>query len=273
MAHLVITTRCNNNCVSCINSRDNRYGATSFEHYKKIIHELEKEDHITIGGGEPTLHPRFFDILGLVDSLDVGYTILTNGRAFSNYQFMDRFKRIRNRPRIAVALYGHDAPAHDAVTRSPGSFVQTTEGLGNLIQHGFRVEIRLIVTKMNYKILPKTAKLAKNTDNYERVVIVGMKITGEARKNKNITAVQLTRTLPFVKEAVDLVRDRVFITHYPNCILGNYRKYSLGATIEDSQLYWGDECRSCKDRSRCSGVWKSYHDIFGFGEFGVLEKQ
>lgn len=65
MAYLQITTRCNMQCSHCCYSC--APGKGKHGDYNTILAGIrfaaDYNESITIGGGEPTLHPRFFDIL------------------------------------------------------------------------------------------------------------------------------------------------------------------------------------------------------------------
>lgn len=62
--YLQITTKCNMSCGHCCFSCG-KYGRhMKWDTFLDALHFIEDRDSvISIGGGEPTLHPRFFDIL------------------------------------------------------------------------------------------------------------------------------------------------------------------------------------------------------------------
>jgi len=91
--YLQITTRCNMKCPHCCYSC--RPGAGKHMEYAIAIDAinfaLDHTECITIGGGEPTLHPKFFDILRTcLDSFDYVW-MATNG---SNIKAMRRLANI-----------------------------------------------------------------------------------------------------------------------------------------------------------------------------------
>ena len=65
MAYLQITTKCNMNCAHCCYSCSMRGKHMDNHLIQQAIDFAESIDNysIAIGGGEPTLHPQFFDIL------------------------------------------------------------------------------------------------------------------------------------------------------------------------------------------------------------------
>ena len=82
MSYLQITSRCNMTCVHCCfnctsKGRDMQW-ATVQRAVEFSISTLG-EEHVTIGGGEPTLHPQFFDIIELCLTKFYSTMIITNG--------------------------------------------------------------------------------------------------------------------------------------------------------------------------------------------------
>lgn len=63
--YLQITTKCNMQCPHCCFSCNNKGKHANYNVVLDAIRYASKHDDcaISIGGGEPTLHPRFFDIL------------------------------------------------------------------------------------------------------------------------------------------------------------------------------------------------------------------
>lgn len=278
MEHLVITTLCNNNCINCINSYENRKAVHPYSFYLENKSKIEKEKHVSIGGGEPTIHPEFFKIISLVNSCGNEYTLLTNGRAFASESFLRKFKLLdldRRRLRIATALYGHSEEIHDDMTKVKGSFRQTVNGIKSLIRLGFNIELRLIITKKNYEFLSEIAKyILENLSGVERVSFINMKVTGEAYKNRNNLIVSYLESMKESEKAADILLENKIpplFLHFPFCILPRkFWAYTKGVTIQDNQIVFTERCKDCIEKKNCSGIWKSYHQIKGGDEFDPI---
>ena len=72
-AYIQITTRCNMQCAHCCFScgGEDEQGRPNGEHMsietlKNTLKLLDSDAEITIGGGEPTIHPRFWEMFGLI---------------------------------------------------------------------------------------------------------------------------------------------------------------------------------------------------------------
>lgn len=61
--YLQITNRCNMNCIHCCFNCTSKGMDMTYETARRALN-MFKDDYVTIGGGEPTLHPRIIDILG-----------------------------------------------------------------------------------------------------------------------------------------------------------------------------------------------------------------
>jgi MoaA/NifB/PqqE/SkfB family radical SAM enzyme len=64
MAYLQITTKCNMTCEHCCYRCTMRGKHMPRKVWQKAIEWATQDDHVEIGGGEPTLHPDFWEIIG-----------------------------------------------------------------------------------------------------------------------------------------------------------------------------------------------------------------
>ena len=94
-----ITDRCNLTCPTCYAGSSPTHGRhRTLEEIKKMLDtivENEKEpDVVQISGGEPTLHPQFFEILDYAKSLPIKHLMInTNGIEIAkDFEFATRLK-------------------------------------------------------------------------------------------------------------------------------------------------------------------------------------
>lgn len=77
--YLQITEKCNMSCAHCCMDSGPGGKHMSKRTYVKTL-ELCSGDYITLGGGEPTMHPRFWEFIGLaLGSNAEGIWLATNG--------------------------------------------------------------------------------------------------------------------------------------------------------------------------------------------------
>jgi radical SAM protein with 4Fe4S-binding SPASM domain len=109
-----------------------------------------KVEQITFSGGEPMLHPGFWEAVDR--AVWHGFKI----RIFSNLTLLNTSdaKRLaelkaKNIHEIQTSLYSMDPAIHDAVTQSPGSWKKTKDAVLSLVQNGIPVHIACPLMKQN----------------------------------------------------------------------------------------------------------------------------
>ncbi|MCK6439487.1 MAG: radical SAM protein, partial [Planctomycetes bacterium] len=77
---LQITDLCNLRCEHCYNSTEHKHKELSFEEIDNLLGQLKKAGalYLCLTGGEPTLHPRFFDIARAVRNHGLVLEVITN---------------------------------------------------------------------------------------------------------------------------------------------------------------------------------------------------
>ena len=121
-ATLELTHRCNLKCAFCCNRRIDDERPLRLEEWLEVISELRRLGtlFVTLTGGEPLAHPRFFEIAGAVLERHMALRLLTNGTLIDT----GTAEKIAGLHPLSVELSLHGAAArtHDAATGVPGSF-------------------------------------------------------------------------------------------------------------------------------------------------------
>ncbi|HEV3293048.1 MAG TPA: mycofactocin radical SAM maturase [Streptosporangiaceae bacterium] len=145
-----LTYACNLACVHCLSSsgrRDPRELSTA--QCRALIDELERMQvfYVNIGGGEPTVRPDFWELIGYATAHQVGVKFSTNGvkitpaaaARLASSDYVD----------VQISLDGATAEVNDAV-RGSGSYATALRAIGNLADAGFRgFKISVVVTRQN----------------------------------------------------------------------------------------------------------------------------
>ena len=84
--------------------------------------------HLT--GGEPTIHPRFIDVLKLAKKLGMRTSVGTIGTMLKRPQFAEACLPYLDE--ALFSIHGPDAETHDALTGREGSFEQVTAAMGRM---------------------------------------------------------------------------------------------------------------------------------------------
>jgi radical SAM protein with 4Fe4S-binding SPASM domain len=136
---LVLGYECNNNCLHC-HVRGRSQAMLSLAEATRTIDQARRQgiDTLVFDGGEPTVQDQLFDIVRYARRAGMDQVRLsTNGRRCSSSTYAAELATA-GVTEIFVTLQGADKEVHDRITRVPGSFVQTVQGLRQLQAAGFR---------------------------------------------------------------------------------------------------------------------------------------
>ena len=206
--NLMITGRCNLNCLHCFNAADNAPLNTEWD-YDELIHLLDEAKEVgvhalTITGGEPMFHPRFMDIVRAIYERDMFiFELNTNGFLITQ-EILDEFKRLGCYPLIKISFDG--VGYHNWIRQNPKAEDKTVEAIKLCVKNGFRVKAQTQVHSKNYDVMMDTARLLDSLGCVEMRIIR----TTEAprwEKNSPNTSIPLqdyfAKMLAFAKEYKD----------------------------------------------------------------------
>ncbi len=274
----------------CTNSEEFQEEDNSGDYtFERVTEKIDRDgdyynksgDSITLTGGEPTIHPRFIDIIGWIRSNYPRNRIMiaSNGRRFCYPSFIDEISKI-DHITWEIAVHGWNAKLHDAVTRTPGSFSQTTKGIADLVRRKnatHEVEIRIIVLKQNYKHLSRICEfIYRNFPGIDRVVIIYQEIEGSCEKNMKMVNV----THDQVRESIEGTADKwggVFndfrLYHFPLCTVSpRFWKY-VWRTLRIEEVSFPPSCDECLCKRYCLGVHYGYQEAIGNDGFRPIKEK
>lgn len=282
MPDFPVWPQCNIGCVFCSNPVEGFRHTTENYSYDALRRKLldykrglktfvkfdEVSDYFNLTGGEPTLHPEFIKVLALIRTEFPNNLIrlLTNGRTFFDDNLARRTCGIAGLPfEIAIPLFGYDDKTHESISRTPGSFVQTTQGLKHLEIHrrkGQIVEVRIILTKIQMRYFDGLLDyLLKDFAWVDRIVLLFEEIEGFAELYKD----RLTFTQSECAAQIDRNFNKlqkfkeVRLYHFSLCTLPTRLWPYTWRTLADFKITWLDGCRkNCLYRGQCVGVHRSY---------------
>jgi His-Xaa-Ser system radical SAM maturase HxsC len=275
-----VGTACNNCCIMCVQIMPPPRGGwdRTTKQLEDVIMGFRTHSEIALVGGEPTVRPDFIHILRFIRKTipRAEIRVLTNGRMFYYPEFT---KKVIDAGcnEIIIPLHGPNAEVHDSISRAPGSFEQTVQGIKNLLGYGdkVRIEIRVVIHKMNYKHLPALSEfISKEFKGVWRVVLFPMDIVGNANLNRTRLLVKITDVKPYLERAVGILEKNGFeckLYHTPFCVIDkNCWKSIPGKTVEERRLSF-EPCDGCVMKEKCSGIWKTYAFRAGTKEFKPIK--
>jgi His-Xaa-Ser system radical SAM maturase HxsC len=162
---------------------------------------------------------------------------------------------------VAIPLHGPSKDIHDMITRADGSFSQTLMGITNLLSAGIDVEIRVVVSKLNYRSLKEISELIIERFPIVRVVnFIGLETLGNCAKNISQVYLKYEEAFAYIKPAIDLLVEHGIDTalyNYPLCMVDRGYWQLCKKSISGYKIRYKDECDSCEAKSGCGGFFSS----------------
>jgi MoaA/NifB/PqqE/SkfB family radical SAM enzyme len=282
MPDFPIWPQCNIACVFCSNPVDGFRRTTdkySFDELKKKLADYkqglrtfvkfdEERGYFNLTGGEPTAHPDFLKILAHIRTEFPQNLIrlLSNGRMFAREDFARWTCGIGQLPfEVAVPMFGPTPRTHDSISRTPGSFAQTTQGLRHLGKHrkpGQRVEIRIIMTRVQARFLDGLLDfLLEEFPWVDRVVFLFEEIEGFAERYKDqLTFTQSECAAHIDRNYAKLLRFKeTRLYHFSLCAVPTRLWPFVWNTLAGFKVDYLEGCRTlCRYKEQCVGVHRSY---------------
>jgi radical SAM/SPASM domain protein of ACGX system len=161
-----ITEQCDQRCRHCyvFNAEKTRIplkevsedaASRVLENCIDMCRTVGREPYFYLTGGDPLLHSRFWDIVGMLKSQEIAFSILGNPFHLSE-QVCERLKRM-GCERYQLSIDGL-RETHDSI-RMAGSFDATTQKVPVLRGAGIRCAVMTTVSKLNLHEIPKIVDL------------------------------------------------------------------------------------------------------------------
>ncbi len=282
---------CNSKCLYCVAGE----ATEAFIDLKNLIKELESKvadyDCIVFTGGEPTMHPKFFELMAITFYLGFKIEIQSNIRLFSSKKFTTKIQKFN--VKIIVCMNSSREDIFDLMANAKGAYKQTVQGARNLIDAGIEVNTKIIITNYNYDHLREIVQFVK-AFGINVSMLVFLTPMGFAMKNFKQINLQYRDVLPAVHEALQWGINhnmRMETENIPGCLLdekyhrynseydegqkkldGIYLNVSKGLyncrterIEEQKQRVSG--CIHCPYFYKCEGVYREYVRNFGEEEF------
>lgn len=143
-----ITRRCNLRCIHCYSDSEAREypGELTHEQCTGVIDDLAQfgVPGVLLSGGEPLVHPRFFDIAGYARQKGLRVTLSTNGTMIDRAT-AQRIKDL-SFAYVGISLDGIGA-THDYFRGKEGVFDKTVQAFRNCKAVGQKVGLRLTLSR------------------------------------------------------------------------------------------------------------------------------
>jgi len=272
---LRLMSRCNNHCIFCMVEDEIR--TSDDVEYTTALQRIQEQPagtRIEFFGGEPTIYPRFLDLLRFARGHGYSCSIATHGRTFSSSSFTAKVAALDPcQIYIRTSLYGDTAELHDYYTAAERSYVQTVQGIRNIVEAGFRCQVNCVIMKRNAERLSQMAALVHSW-GVPRIKFSNLISVGSCEAE----AVSLSTVRPYLAQAIELAESlglTVTVEKTPVCAAsGRLDLMSTERNLGRWTRSFDDEgeCGRCLVRRWCEGLDPEYAERFGYGDLRAFER-
>jgi radical SAM protein with 4Fe4S-binding SPASM domain len=146
--HVDLTMRCNELCVHCYRTIEDRAELTTAE-IEDLLHQLAGAGtlYLTFSGGEVFLRRDLFALIEHAKRLRFDVRLKSNALLVTAAAAA-RLRELGVR-QVDVSIYSADPDVHDAVTKVPRSLARSLEGIVRLRDAGLRVKLNCPIMTVN----------------------------------------------------------------------------------------------------------------------------
>lgn len=164
-ATIELTYRCNLACYYCYNDRAKRGTPLTLTQYRTLLEDLARMQtlYLALTGGEPMIHPHFFEIGRMARDLGFVVRVRTNGHNLVP-RAVHRLLEEIDPYVVEVSLHGATAAVHDRQTRVPGSFERLVGNIRAARASGLRLSVVTTPTAWNERQIRAMVALCDSLD-------------------------------------------------------------------------------------------------------------
>jgi len=163
---LALTERCNLRCKICNIGRDKKINEREELSKEEIFRLLSDASDmgvkiIALWGGEPLLHKDLIEIVNEIHRLKMSSYLVTNGYLLNEKKVSELVRCKINS--VSVSIDDSYPERHDEIRGIKGAFEKICKGVMMLKEKGgdeIKVGINMVISKGNYKEIPKMLDLA-----------------------------------------------------------------------------------------------------------------
>lgn len=239
----------------------------------KLISLIDKKTReVGITGGEPTLiGDKLFELIKQIQKYQpkASISVLSNGVKFADKSYAMKLAMCKHYDlQIDIPIFSDIAEEHNHIVGAK-TFYKTVQGLYNLALFHQKIGLRIVIHKLTYKRLPQLADyIYHNFPFVCQVAFLQMETIGNASTNIDELWIDPHDYNEELKQAILLLSNRGINTHIYNaqlCVLPHeIRKFAV-SSISDWKDTYLQECKGCKLRQQCGGLFSSnqkYHSAY-----------
>ena len=217
---------CNNDCKFCFSSStgDNKHSVSKTTIISELSKTVKQDDTVVLNGGEPTIHPEFYNILNfIIENFMCNVVVYSNGRKIDDSKII-----FSSRIRFVIPIHG-DRKIHDAITQKDGSFEDKLMKIKKLYDKGYKVNIKFIISQdfIDSAFSVKEFLEENNLPN-ELVIIARLNDTKKSILN-GVRTLELKKYKEFVADIFNLMSktSHLMFLDTPVCYLPEFASIEL----------------------------------------------
>jgi His-Xaa-Ser system radical SAM maturase HxsC len=266
---LMLTSSCNNYCLMCSQPPQNAKDDNADVAWEAIPLMDIDTAQMTFTGGEPTLlGKQLVDLIRRAKNFlpHTALHILTNGRLLKYLAFAKDIADIHHPDLvIGVPIYSDVAYEHDFIVQARGAFDETVKGILNAARCGLQIELRIVISSLNCKLLPSLARfIARNFPFTCNVALMGLEPVGFGRANLKEVWVDPADYVEYLRSAVCCLQSHrvpVSVYNHQLCVLSKDLWQVAKQSISDWKNIFVNECQGCSVQHQCCGFFASASSI------------
>jgi MoaA/NifB/PqqE/SkfB family radical SAM enzyme len=246
---------------------------------------------VTFTGGEPTLHPRFPDVLKAAKRLGYRTYITTDASRLANPGYAARVLPFLDE--ICVSIHADTAELQDMLAKSPGSFARVNAAFRNICAARPLPYLltNTVITQLNIHRVVATVEWLSGLGFVRHCTLSNLAPDGDGLANFDKLACRLSDISGLARPISAISKRKGIVVRFfgvPLCILGkdwalpNDLHWSPRVTIERGMVdgrvglheiesanpgrmrFYSPKCASCQLRERaCFGIFNKYYERFG----------
>jgi MoaA/NifB/PqqE/SkfB family radical SAM enzyme len=285
--------QCNNDCPMCSNSgRPEALFQDRSELVRRVAYLARAGfKKVVVTGGEPTIHPGFWEIIAALNDHSIRWDINSHGRTFSDEAFAARARK-EGLGRAIISLHSHlVGPSCEISGVKEKAHHETVAGIASLLSAGVFVMVNLVVTQQNRDHLVDFLDWCEA--RYGTDIVLKVAFPSTTGKGGEWDGIQLRygevqEEIRGLRARAQELGVRVAFESFPNCILDAPKTRNIGRSgfgethylddVTGDQVYpiqyiesvlsvFPEGCQSCRSVGRCPGVAEGYVKRYGVDEF------
>jgi len=246
---------------------------------RAAIDEAGRENAVLVfSGGEPTLNPRLIEYVRLGKSAGVrAIEIQTNATKLAD-RALTRSLADAGVEQAMVSLHGSTAEISDAITSTPGTFVQTVAGIDEISRTAIRLRLNFVFCQANLADFPGLVDMVAERWPEAAIVFSFVGSHTDVVPRTDTLIPKFSDVMPHLMAGLARAQAAGLevcgfdsMCGLPLCLVpeserGEFSEIAVAPDGGGGEFVKGDACGTCAEAHRCYGIRRGYAELYGFAE-------